>query len=70
MDSQRQQLLHALQELGDLYPQWRFGQLVENASAWAGDEAPLSVGEASDAAMLRAIMEHLNKRSVASSKAT
>lgn len=35
MTAARTKLLQLLAEMSDRYPQWRFGQTIANAAAWA-----------------------------------
>lgn len=56
------QLQAALSELRRIYPNWRYGQLVSNAAAWAGRDAPANVDEVEDADLLDAIRQHLSRR--------
>jgi hypothetical protein len=49
-------------EVGELYPEWRFGQLVANVAAWAGEDTPANVWEVSDADLLRAAREHVAQK--------
>jgi hypothetical protein len=61
MPNERQDLSEALMELWKHYPQWRFGQLVSNVAAWAGEDVPGAIGDVSDQDLLRAAREHLKK---------
>ena len=58
MNSQnRAELLAAVAELWQRYPEWRLGQLVANVSGWADQE----VWEAEDAQLLAAARLHLQQ---------
>ena len=35
MTAVRQELIRQLTEMSELYPEWRFGQLVANVALWA-----------------------------------
>ena len=59
----RQALLLTLAELGNHYPDMRFGVLVGFACGLSGEQEPASVGAAEDEAVLEAIRRHMRKRS-------
>jgi hypothetical protein len=59
MQNKTQDLVAALAKLIERYPQWRFGQLVCNVAAWAGEPAPHEVENVSEEAMLKAAQSHL-----------
>jgi hypothetical protein len=61
MPTEQEDLFHALQELWQHYPQWRFGQLISNVAAWAGEEAPGEIGDVSNEDLIQAVQEHLTK---------
>jgi len=54
-------LLVALAQLQKQYPHWRFGQLIANAAAWAGQEKPGNVWDVSDKDLLQAVTAHLKQ---------
>ena len=53
----RDRFIKVLGTLSDLHPEWRFGQLVANVSAWARGATAEAVWE--DAEFLRAAEEHI-----------
>ena len=59
MPNETQDLVAAFAKLTERYPQWRFGQLVCNVAAWAGEPAPHEVENVSEEAMLKAAQSHL-----------
>jgi hypothetical protein len=62
MNSQpRSELLAAIAELCERYPNWRFGQLVANASGWADKE----IWDIDDDQLLQALKLHLEHLSSA-----
>jgi hypothetical protein len=59
----RQEIVRAIAELSDRYPDWRFGQLVVNVANWASNPPlPESVWDVDDEAFLAAVREHLDRR--------
>ena len=54
MKTARQELLQALAELGELFPDWRFGQLVANVATAARGPQPEAVWDAEDEELLAA----------------
>ena len=59
MTESNQELAATLLELKSRYPHWRFGQLVCNVAAWAGDDRPAEVWDISDEELLAAAKAHL-----------
>jgi hypothetical protein len=58
MNSQpRMDLLAAVAELCERYPNWRFGQLVANVSGWADQE----IWDIDDEQFLEAARRHLQR---------
>jgi hypothetical protein len=57
----RTELLAAIMELCDRYPDWRFGQLVSNVAGWTDQE----IWDVEDKQLLQAARLHL-KQSVTS----
>jgi len=55
-DRERSILLHALMELSNRYPHWRFGQLVSNVAGWTD----ASIWDVEDAQLLAAAESHLD----------
>ncbi len=51
----RTDLLDALAELGNRYPDWRLGQLISNLAGWADQD----MWDADDEQLLAAAKEHL-----------
>jgi hypothetical protein len=59
MPQDTRQLLEVLERLQSHYPHWRFGQLVSNVAAWAGEDRPGEVAQVTDEELLRAARAHL-----------
>ena len=59
----RESLFQALAQLSSLYPEMRFGQLIEFACALAGVEAPADLDEVEDEVLMTASRKHVRKRS-------
>lgn len=57
----RQELWQLLDELAQLYPDMRLGQLIANASYWAKGPTPSALWDVKDDELKRAIEEHLQK---------
>ncbi len=53
MSETQKELVQALGELARIFPDWRFGQIVENVAFLAGEEEPRSAWDAEDDDMLR-----------------
>lgn len=58
IDHTRVDLLQTLEALSDLYPHWRFGQLVANMAGIADT----SIWDVEDEALLEAAKRHLESR--------
>ena len=61
MKTSREELLQALGELGELFPDWRFGQLVANVATAARGPDVESIWESEDDELLaaaRRLVEH------------
>ena len=63
-------ILQSVLELGVLYPEMRFGQLVEMAALMASEITPIPVAEVGDDALLAAARRHRDHRSRVLSVAT
>lgn len=61
MTSVRQEILKALGELSERYPNWRFGQMVSNVSCWANVPTPEAIWDVEDERFLETIRKHLKK---------
>jgi hypothetical protein len=59
MTTTRQELLDALAELSERYPEWRFGQMVANVAFWASGPTAQAIWDVNDERMLQAIKTHL-----------
>ena len=59
MNSTRQQFLHALQELSELTPDVRFGQLIANLSYLAIGPTAEAIWDMEDEQLLKAIQMHV-----------
>ena len=55
-------LVSVLAELSRLYPEMRFGQLVEMIALLAGEETPISVDEVDDERFVEAAFRHMSLR--------
>jgi len=62
MTDTRKQLLKALEEMSDRYPEWRFGQLVANVSYWAKEPSVEAIWDVEDEEFLEGIRSHLEKQ--------
>lgn len=62
MTSLRKELLQRLVELGNFYPELRFGQLVCMATSMAGENSPGFIEEVEDEAVLEAAGKNLARR--------
>jgi hypothetical protein len=60
MTTTRKEILKALGEMSDRYPDWRFGQMVSNVSAWAGGAKVEAIWNVEDEQFLAALKKHLN----------
>ena len=63
MSSTRQQILLALQELSELTPDVRFGQLVANLSYLAIGPTAEAIWDMEDEQLLKAIQTHISELS-------
>jgi hypothetical protein len=59
MTQTRSEILKALAEMSERYPEWRFAQLVIKVSVWAG--AGESIWDVEDSDFLTAVSNHLRK---------
>jgi hypothetical protein len=55
----KKDILKALEAMCDLYPDWRFGQMIANISYWALEPKPEAVWDVEDEQFLKAIRDHL-----------
>jgi hypothetical protein len=58
----RREVLHALQELSERYPEMRLGQLVANFASLARGPTPEAVYDVEDEELLAAARKHLEKQ--------
>jgi hypothetical protein len=59
----RQEVLKALAELAEYYPEWRFGQMIANVAVWAKGPTVQAIWDMEDDELLAAVKKHLaNKR--------
>jgi hypothetical protein len=61
MNETRKNLLAALAEISEQYPDWRFGQLIANLAVWCRDATPGAIWDIEDEELLAAIRNHLKK---------
>ena len=57
-------LFDALRGLHEVYPHWRFGQLVVALAGWSGTTKPGEAYHVPDERLLRAAREHLHHRTL------
>ena len=57
MTPERSELLNALAELSERYPQWRLGQLVSNGAGWSD----VDIWDVEDDLLLSAVRSHLER---------
>jgi hypothetical protein len=62
MTSTREQILKALAELSEIYPDWRFGQMVANISTWAKGPTDHAIWDVEDEEFLATLEKHLDRR--------
>jgi hypothetical protein len=58
----RQDVLKAIAELSERYPDWRFGQLVANVAVWAKGPAVEAIWDMEDEQLLDAVKKHLGDK--------
>lgn len=63
--SVQQQLSDALAQLSQLYPDWRFGQLIANVAVWAKGPVDSATWDVTDEEMLAAAKSHLDQHQLA-----
>jgi hypothetical protein len=56
-------LLRAIAELRDLFPEWRFGQLVANLATAAGCQGPEAIWDVEDEQLLAAALRLIARNS-------
>jgi len=61
MTGVRKEILTALAELSDRYPEWRFGQLVANVSYWSKEPTVEAIWDVEDEEFLQGIRSHLDQ---------
>lgn len=57
----RKEVLQAMGELWERYPDWRIGQMVANVATWALGPHVESVWDVEDALFLKTIQDHLSR---------
>jgi hypothetical protein len=67
MNANRQQLLNALTEMSELYPEWRLGQMLCNISWWAKAPADAQASaevmwDIEDDELLATVKDHVAQR--------
>jgi hypothetical protein len=62
MTQVRKEILRALEDLSERYPDWRFGQLVANISYWAKEPTVEAIWDVEDDEFLQGIRSHLAQR--------
>ncbi len=67
MTNTRQQILEAIAEMSELYPDWRFGEIVINVATWArqptGPNDP--TWDVEDEEFLATLRGHIDRRRAA-----
>jgi hypothetical protein len=63
-DSVKRDILVALGELSEAYPDWRFGQMIANLAVAARGPTVDSIWDVEDDELLAAINRHLERRRV------
>jgi hypothetical protein len=61
-DSSRSELLKAIAELGDLYPEWRLGQMLANLAMAAGRTEEGALWDLDDQEVLTAARRLIERR--------
>ena len=62
MTTERKEILKALAEMSDRYPDWRFGQMVANISFWAKGPNSQAIWDVEDQEFLDTITRHLHPK--------
>lgn len=62
MTPTRKEILCALEEMSERYPDWRFGQLVANISYWAKEPTTEAIWDVEDEEFLQGIKTHLDQK--------
>ncbi len=67
MNATRTQLLHALEEMSERYPEWRMGQMICNLTFFAKEEpdpdsAAGNIWDIEDEELIITIREHFSRR--------
>jgi len=61
MTAVRKEILRALEEMSERYPEWRFGQLVANVSYWAKEPSVEAIWDVEDEQFLEGLRSHLEQ---------
>jgi hypothetical protein len=61
MKASREELLHALAELSEIFPEWRFGQMVANVATAARGPQVEAIWDSEDDEMLAAARRLLER---------
>jgi hypothetical protein len=59
---ERQDLLRALGELSEAFPEWRLGQMIANLAVVARGATSEAIWDVEDNELLAAIQRHLDRR--------
>ena len=62
MKTTRKEILKLVAELSELYPDWRFGQMVANVALWAKGAHLSAIWDVEDEQFLKTLRNHLKKR--------
>lgn len=60
-DPVKREVLEALGELSEVFPEWRFGQMIANLAVAARGPTDGAVWDVADEELLAAIRRHLDK---------
>lgn len=63
MESTRDEILKLLGVLGELYPEWRFGQMVANVVVMSGETNPHAIWDVDDVMFLETVRRHVANKS-------
>ena len=62
MTAERREIIRAVAVMSELYPHWRFGQLIANISYWAKEPSAEAIWDVEDEEFLNGIRTHLAQR--------
>lgn len=62
MTQARQELMNALEDLSELYPEWRMGQMLTNIATWARGPTASAIWDVEDEELVDVIRKHINNK--------